>query len=230
MLALVITFASFDWLMSLNPTWYLDHLRGLLLRGQLLEHRGRFWSSWSRWRGAGILFGDYVGVEHIHNLGKLMFAFTCFWAYIGFSQMMLIWIANLPEEMPFYIVRMQGGWAVVGIVAHHRSLLHSLRRFCCRATLKRSPTRLSLVAAWALLMNLLDIFWLVMPSLNPDKVTPHWSLLFAFVGLGGLAARVRLVEVARSLHHPGHAIRILDVSLRYRQPYERRPFPAAEWS
>ena len=51
----------------------------------------------------------------MHNLGKLLFAFTCFWGYIGFSQMMLIWIANLPEEIPFYTVRMQGEWAPVGI-------------------------------------------------------------------------------------------------------------------
>ena len=162
------------------------------------------------------LFADQVNVEHIHNLGKLLFAFTCFWGYIGFSQMMLIWIAGLPEEIPFYIVRMQGEWAAVGIalIVGHFFIPFAL---LLSRDLKRNPVRLSLVAGWALLMNLLDMFWLVMPTLNPDHVTPHWSLLFAFVGLGGLATAFGLWKLRGHYTVPVRDP-FLETSLRYRQP------------
>jgi hypothetical protein len=215
LVAMVITFASFDWLMSLNPTWYSTIF-------------GVYYFAGSFWSTVAILiilvtvargrdpFADHVGVEHIHNLGNLLFAFTCFWGYIGFSQMMLIWIANLPEEIPFYAVRMQGDWAAVGIVLiiGHFVLPFS---FLLSRDLKRTPTRLSLVAGWALLMNLLDLFWLVMPTLNPQRVTPHWSLLFAFVGLGGLTAAFGLWKLRGHYTTPPRDP-FLDVSLRYRQP------------
>jgi hypothetical protein len=215
LVAMIITFGSFDWLMTLNPTWY-STIFGVYF------FAGSFWSTVAiliivvtvaRGRDP---FADYVSVEHIHNLGNLLFAFTCFWGYIGFSQMMLIWIAGLPEEIPFYIVRMRGQWAAVGIalIIGHFFVPFA---FLLSRDLKRNPTRLSLMAGWALLMNLLDIFWLVMPTLNPDKVTPHWSLLFAFVGLGGLGAAFGLWKLRGHYTIPTRDP-YLEVSLRYRQP------------
>jgi hypothetical protein len=215
LLAMVITFASFDWLMSLNPIWF-STIFGVYY------FAGSFWSTIAiliivitvaRGRDP---FADYVNVEHIHNLGKLLFAFTCFWGYIGFSQMMLIWIAGLPEEIPFYIVRMRGEWAAVGIalIVGHFFVPFA---FLLSRDLKRNPLRLSMIAGWALLMNLLDVFWLVMPTLNPNAVTPHWSLLFAYVGLGALATAFGLWKL-RGHHTLPVRDPYLDVSLRYRQP------------
>jgi hypothetical protein len=215
LMAMVITFASFDWLMSLNPIWFSTIF-------------GVYYFSGSLWSTFAILiiistvargrdsFADHVHVEHIHNLGKLLFAFTCFWGYIGFSQMMLIWIANLPEETPFYIVRMRGEWAAVGIalIIGHFFVPFA---FLLSRDLKRNPIHLSLVAGWALLMNLLDIFWLVMPTLNANEATPHWSLLFAFVGLGGLATAFGLWKLRGQYTIPVRDP-FLEVSLRYRQP------------
>jgi hypothetical protein len=215
LMALVLTFAGFDWLMSLNPIWFSTIF-------------GVYYFAGSMWSTIAILiiistvargrdpFADHVHVEHIHNLGKLLFTFTCFWGYIGFSQMMLIWIANLPEETPFYIVRMRGEWAAVGIalIIGHFFVPFA---FLLSRDLKRNPARLSLVAGWALLMNLLDIFWLVMPTYNADKATPHWSLLFAFVGLGGLATAFGLWKLRGQYTIPVRDP-FLDVSLRYRQP------------
>jgi hypothetical protein len=215
LLAFVITFAGFDWLMSLNPVWYSTIF-------------GVYYFSGSLWSTFAILiivvtvargrdsFAEQVNVEHIHNLGKLLFAFTCFWGYIGFSQMMLIWIAGLPEEIPFYIVRMRGEWAAVGIalIVGHFFVPFAL---LLSRDLKRNPVRLSMVAGWALLMNLLDVFWLVMPTLNPDKVTPHWTLLFAFVGLGGLGTAFGLWKLRGHYTLPVRDP-FLETSLRYRQP------------
>jgi hypothetical protein len=215
LLAMVITFASFDWLMSLNPIWFSTIFGVYYFAGSL-------WSTFailiiviavSRGRES---FADQVNAEHLQNLGKLLFAFTCFWGYIGFSQLMLIWIAGLPEEIPFYIVRMRGEWAAVGIalIVGHFFVPFAL---LLSRDLKRNPLRLSIVAGWALLMNLLDMFWLIMPTLNPDSATPHWSLLFAFVGLGGLATAFGLWKL-RGHHTLPVRDPFLEVSLRYRQP------------
>jgi hypothetical protein len=215
LMAIVITFASFDWLMSLNPIWF-STIFGVYY------FAGSFWSTiailiiattLSQGRD---LFGRYVNAEHLHNLGKLLFAFTCFWAYIGFSQMMLIWIANLPEEIPFYIVRMKEPWSTVGIALIVGHFVVPFAILLSR-DIKRKPARLSLVAAWVLLMNLLDLFWLVMPTLNPNDVVVHWSLLFAFIGPGGLAVAF---VVWRMRGHYTVPVRdpFLDTSLRYRQP------------
>ncbi len=215
LMAMVITFASFDWMMSLNPTWF-STIFGVYY------FAGSFWSTiailiivitMARGRDA---FADQVNVEHIHNLGKLLFAFTCFWAYIGFSQMMLIWIAGLPEEVPFYIVRMKGEWAAAGIalIVGHFFIPFAL---LLSRDIKRNPVRLSMVAGWALLMNLLDIFWLIMPTLDPNHVTPHWTLLFAFVGLGALGTAFGLWKL-RGHHTLPVRDPFLETSLRYRQP------------
>jgi len=215
LMAVVITFAAFDWLMSLNPIWFSTIF-------------GVYYFAGSFWSTIAVLIivltvardkdslGRFVGVEHIHNLGKLLFAFTCFWGYIGFSQMMLIWIAGLPEETPFYIVRMKGQWAGVGIFL---ILGHFVVPFAIllMRDIKRKPVRLSLVAGWALLMNLLDVFWLVMPTYDAVKVVPHWSLLFGYVGLGALGVAFALWKIRGHYTVPVKDP-FLGTSLRYRQP------------
>ncbi len=215
LMAMVITFAGFDWLMSLNPTWF-STIFGVYY------FAGSFWSTIAiliivstvaRGRDP---FAEHVNVEHIHNLGKLLLTFTCFWGYIAFSQMMLIWIANLPEETPFYIVRMKGEWAAVGIALIIGHFFVPFGLLLSR-DLKRNPTRLSLVAGWALLMNLLDIFWLVMPTYNANEVTPHIWLLFFFVGLGAAGTAFGLWRLRGQYTIPVRDP-FLEVSLRYRQP------------
>jgi hypothetical protein len=162
------------------------------------------------------LFGEYVTAEHSHNLGKLLFAFTCFWTYIAFSQFMLIWIAGLPEEIPFFITRMRGPWAGVGVflVLGHFAVpfLVLLSR-----KIKRQPQRLALMAFWLLFFNFVDLFWLIMPTLNPNEPTFHWSLVTAFAGVGGVAIAAVIWRLR------GHyAVPVKDpflaTSLRYRQP------------
>jgi hypothetical protein len=215
LMALVFTFAGVDWLMTLNPLWF-STIFGVYY------FAGSFWSTLAvviivttLARGRG-LYGDFVSVEHMHNLGKLLFAFTCFWGYIAFSQMMLIWIANLPEEIGFFKVRMQGAWAPVGIAL---ILGHFLLPFALLLSrdLKRQPKKLSLVAAWALLMNLLDIYWLVMPSLDEHAPRVPWTMFASFIGIGGLCVAFALWRIRGHFTVPVKDP-FLPVSLRYRQP------------
>ena len=218
-MALVITFAAFDWLMSLNPLWF-STIFGVYY------FAGSFWSTLAILiiattlaRGRG-LFGEYVNVEHLHNLGKLLFAFTCFWGYIAFSQMMLIWIANLPEEIGFFTVRMKGDWAYLGILLMVGHFLVPFGLLLSRQ-LKRTPGRLSLVAGWALVMNLVDIFWLVMPTLDEKAVPLSAGMLLglvgSFVGVGGLAVAFAIWRIRGHFTVPVKDP-FLPVSLRYRQP------------
>jgi len=113
--ALTVTFASFDWLMSLEPKWFstifgvyyfsgaaVGFLAAIILLVMLLQATGRLTSS--------------VTVEHYHDLGKLLFGFVVFWGYIAFSQYMLIWYANIPEESVWYLARQQGSWKWVSLV------------------------------------------------------------------------------------------------------------------
>jgi hypothetical protein len=215
LMALVITFAAFDWLMSLNPIWFSTIF-------------GVYYFSGSIWSTLAVLiiasalatgrdlFGRYVSPEHLQNLGKLMFAFTCFWAYIGFSQMMLIWIANLPEEIPFFIVRMKGPWAVwsVALIIGHFVIPFAI---LLSRDIKRKPRALAGVAIWVLLMHLVDLIWLVLPTLDGNKIEIHWSLLFAMVGPGGLGIAYTIWKIRGHYTVPVRDP-FLETSLRYRQP------------
>ena len=121
-IALSFSFAAFDWLMSLDPLWFSTIYGVYFFGGSFLSCISLLVIITDRARGKN-LYGDLVSVEHIHNLGKLMLAFTAFWGYIGFSQLLLIWIAGLPEEIPYYITRIKGEWARHRRVPHPGALL-----------------------------------------------------------------------------------------------------------
>jgi hypothetical protein len=215
LIALVMTFASFDWLMSLSPIWF-STIFGVYY------FSGSFWSTiavliivTTLARGKD-LYGQFVTAEHMHNLGKLLFAMTCFWAYIAFSQLLLIWIGNLPEEVTFYTVRFGEHWAPVGIALLLGHFVVPFA-FLLSRDLKRNPARLSLVAGWALLMNLVDIYWLVMPSYNAERPTLSIWLPLAWLGMGGLAVAIAIWKIRGHYTVPVKDP-FLDVSLRYRQP------------
>ena len=126
-IALAITFAAFDWLMSLNPTWFSTVFGVYYFGGSLVLVAVAAGHHHQPGREAGV-FGGNMNDEHTHNIGKLMLAFACFWTYIAFSQLMLIWIAGLPDETPFYITRFNRGWAGDGHPPHRRPLFHPVRR------------------------------------------------------------------------------------------------------
>jgi hypothetical protein len=126
----------------------------------------------------------------VHDLGKLLLAFTMLWGYVNFSQFLIVWSGNVSEETPFYLNRTHGGWNAVAIalVVFHFALPFAL---LLSRPLKRSPRALAAVAALMLAMQLVDLYWLIGPDLaaHGEGKVPlrvHWMDLAAVVGLGGL--------------------------------------------
>jgi len=214
-MAIAITFAAFDWLMSLNPTWYSTIFGVYFFAGSFLSALSIL--AIVTWQAnlKGV-FGGGMNIEHTHSIGKLMLAFTCFWTYIAFSQLLLIWIAGLPEETPFYITRFKPGWAWMGIVL---ILFHFFAPFgaLLSRSLKRNPKYLSMVALWILCIHYVDIYWLVMPTLYKDGFTFHWTQPLAFAAVGLIAVAVGISRLRGRLPVPMRDP-YLPESLRYRQP------------
>jgi hypothetical protein len=130
------------------------------------------------------------------DIGKLLFAFTVFWAYIGFSQYFLIWYANIPEETIWYLHRTAGSWMTVSLVLGFGHFAVPFL-FLMSRHVKRSKTLLVLGALWMLLMHLIDLHWLVMPTLHHHG--PQVSLLdiTTLLGIGGLFVAVLGLRMRR---------------------------------
>jgi hypothetical protein len=162
-LALTATFAALDLLMSLNPRWSSTIFGVYFFMGSVLAGLVAL-VLLARWLQANGRLGRAVTVEHYHDLGKLMFAFVFFWGYIAFSQYMLIWYANMPEETQFYMVRQIGPWVWVSIALVTVQLLVPFLGLLSRHA-KRNLKVLTFWAVWLLAAHLLDLFWIVMPNL-----------------------------------------------------------------
>jgi hypothetical protein len=131
----------------------------------------------------GLLDG-YVDENHLHDLGKFMFAFTIFWAYIAYSQYMLIWYANLAEETLFFVPRVTGSWTWVSVALLVFKFVVPFMALLPRWA-KRNPTHLSAVAILILIMQFVDIYWLVYPNLNAEKVILGLPEILIFLGFFG---------------------------------------------
>jgi hypothetical protein len=176
--SLTVSFAAFDWMMSLAPAWYstiygVDYFAGAMVGAlallALLVARGR-------WRHE---LPDSVDADHFHALAKLLLTFVLFWVYIGFSQLIVIWSGEVPIERSWYAVRMRGGWGLLGgvLVAGHFAfpfLALLVREF------KRSVAAMAFLGAWLLAMHYLDVYWIMMPD------APHGSAIGYWLDLGGL--------------------------------------------
>ena len=185
-LGLTITFAAFDWLMSLTPMWQSTIYGVYYFSGSFLAAFCVLLLVTVNAQGKD-LYGSVVKTPHYHNLGKLMLAFTAFWAYIAFSQFLLVWIANIPEEAPFYGLRMFGPWRSMSIALF---FLHFVLPFftLLSRTLKEKPRLLAVIAVYLLLIHAVDLYWLIWPAFSGEAgPTFHWTLITAFVGVGGVS-------------------------------------------
>jgi hypothetical protein len=215
-LALTITFASFDWLMSLTPLWQSTIFGVYYFAGSFLAAFCVLTIATVNAQGAN-LYGSVVKLDHFHNLGKLMLAFTAFWAYIGFSQFMLVWIANIPEEAPWYGLRIFGPWRPLSIALF---FLHFVLPFftLLSRNLKLQPRKLAVVAVYLLLIHAVDLYWLVWPALTGETgPTFHWTLVTAFLGVGGISVGFALLQARNRFTLPVKDPYIAE-SLRYVQP------------
>jgi hypothetical protein len=182
LLGLTATFFTFDVLMSLQYSWF-STIYGVY-----------FWAGGIRGSMAacvllvlGLRAGGYltrtITTEHLHDVAKLMFGFTVFWAYIAFSQYFLIWYGNMPEETQFYLLRRNGAWYPASILLPILYFVVPFFLLLPRAN-KRNPTTLALAAGWILVMHAYDLYWQIMPVLHRDTVRLHW-LDFAALAFGG---------------------------------------------
>lgn len=185
--ALSFTFASWDQLMSLEPHWFSTIFGVYTFAGMFYSTLALTCILTIYLKRKGALEG-IVNVNHLHDLGKFMFAFTVFWAYIGFSQFMLIWYANLPEEVGYYILRSTPGWLPISIFLLVGKFMVPFFLLLPRDA-KRSEGRLILVGWFMMIAQWIDVLWMVQPSFFKDG----WRLgLFeigvtlGFVGIFGL--------------------------------------------
>ena len=182
-LALTQTFASIDWMMSLTPHWYSTIFGVYFFAGSFVGFIALLSVVAVAMRRAGLL-DTVISTEHLHDVGKFLFAFTAFWAYIAFCQFLLIWYANLPDETIWYQARLQGSWKTVTIVIMAGHFGVPFFYLMGRAVKRRGST-LAIGGAWLLAMHFLDLYWQVMPTLHPDGIRPSVLDVAAFVAIGG---------------------------------------------
>jgi hypothetical protein len=184
-MGLSLTFAAIDWLQSLGTKWFSSMWGVYYFAGSIVACFGLL-IILTVFLERGPALSGLVRVAHWLSLGKFLLAFTCFWAYISFSQYMLTWVANLPDTVPWILQRSLGGWQnikVLLIVGHFAvPFLILLQR-----SVKMNPPQLAAVALWILFIHYVDLYWVVMPQVMPDHPIPDWSNITAFAGVGGLA-------------------------------------------
>jgi hypothetical protein len=183
-LALTQTFAAIDWIMSLTPHWYSTMFGVYFFAGSFVGFIALLSLLAVAMRGAGLL-DTAISVEHLHDVGKLLFGFTAFWAYIGFSQFFLMWYANLPEETVWYKARLDGSWLAISLflmVGHFVAPFFYLMG----RDVKRKGATLAFGAAWLLTMHFVDLYWQVMPTLHPEGFSPSLLDVAALVAVGGV--------------------------------------------
>jgi len=181
-----VTFASFDWLMSLNPHWYSTIFGVYFFGGLFLSGVALITLILLLLRTAGVM-QDVVTPEHYHDLGKLLLGFTIFWAYIGFAQYFLIWYANIPEETNWYQVRWVGNWKAIGylLIFGHFAFPFLVLVF---QRIKRNVPVMIFMTVWLLIMHWFDLYYLIYPTLLPDGFSLGWIELVTVVGLAGMCA------------------------------------------
>lgn len=192
---LTLTFAAFDWVMSLEPTWYSTIYGVYVFAGATIAIHALVTIVTLGLKSRGLL-GEAVNVEHYHDLGKMTFGFIVFHAYVGFSQMMLQWYANIPEEIVYYHVRWHAeGWKGVSyFLAFGHFALPFL--FLISRVIKRRLPLLAFGCMWMLVVHVVDIYWFVMPPYQPGLAL-HWLDIACLFAVGGTYLTVVLLLMRR---------------------------------
>src|SRR5256884_2041992 len=208
MFALCLTFGAFDWLMSLNYHWFSTMFGVYIFAGAAGSSMSLLVLVITALRRAGY-FKDVITVEHYHIMGKWMLAFSIFWAYIRFGQYMLILYANIPEGTQVFFTPNTETWGAAGI------LFVVGRFFVCfvillMRSIKTHPHQLCIVAGWILLMQMLDIYIIVLPSLHGTGFHPRiWDLL-SLIAIGATLGFVYLRLVPRTSLFPVRDPRLIE--------------------
>lgn len=186
--ALTFTMSSFDLLMSLAPEWFSTMFGVYCFAGLFYSVLALTAIVTVYLQSIGKLDG-ILNENHLHDLGKFMFAFTVFWAYIGFSQFMLIWYANLPEETGYFIRRLHGGWAYISLFLLIGKFMAPFF-FLLPREAKRNPRVLFMIGIFMLIAQWIDVLWMVQPqflAMGPRLGLSEFGILLGFLGIFGLS-------------------------------------------
>lgn len=191
---LTLTFATFDWMMSRDPFWYstiygVYYFSGcvvgafalLSVVAMVMQRSGRLEQA--------------ITADHYQDLGKYTFGFIVFWGYIAFSQYMLMWYANIPEETEWYHRRQSGPWGYVSVLLIVGHFFIPFLALISRGA-KRHRGILGTMCVWILAMHWIDVYWLIMPESSLQRVPLSWMDLATFAGIGGLCTAAALLWLA----------------------------------
>jgi len=190
-----VTFMSIDWVLSVDPKWFSTIFGLLFIASQGL-------TSMAFLIALMVLLyyrkpmSEILTQRHLHDLGKFLLALVMVWAYFSFSQFLIIWAGNLPEEIPWYIVRLNNGWEFVGLllVVGHFALPFAL---LLSRDLKRNFKFLAGVAVFILFMRLVDLYWLVTPTFRKEGFGLHWLDLTVPCGIVGIWLAYFLMQLEK---------------------------------
>ena len=182
--AISFTMASFDQLMSLDPHWFSTMFGVYCFAGLFYANLAATCLLTLYLKSKGKLEG-IVNDNHLHDLGKFMFAFTVFWAYIGFSQFMLIWYANMPEETGYYLHRFHGGWFSVSVFLLVGKFMVPFIGLLARGA-KRNPRILATAGIFMLIAQWVDVMWMVQPEFFKEGPQFGWVEVGTTVGFLGI--------------------------------------------
>jgi hypothetical protein len=181
---LLVTFASVDWIVSLEKDWYSTMFGVILAGGQILVAFAFIVVLLAMFQNQAPFAGTVNKVQY-HQLGNLLLTFVLFWTYVSFGQLLIIYSGDLPNELHWYLHRVAGSWkAVIAVIAlFHFFLPFFLLLF---RGIKKSVPAIATLAALLFIVHIVDMYWLVMPTLHPDGVSVSWMDFTAPIGVGGL--------------------------------------------
>jgi hypothetical protein len=201
---LTMSFASLDWVMSIEPDWFSTIYSALFMVGQVLSALAFVMAM------LGVLafsepLSSIVTPRYLNDLGNMLLTFVILWAYMAFSQFLIIWSGNLPDEITWYVHRVRGGWQwmAAGVLAFHFGVPFLL---LLSRDIKRNVRRLSALAGAVLFMRLVDMVWNVDPAFNTARIRVHWMDGVASLGVGGIWMTAFVSQLKRRplvpLHDP----------------------------
>jgi hypothetical protein len=182
--AFTTTFMSIDWVMSIHPEWFSTMFGLLFIAGQGLTGMA-FLITVMVMLSTRRPMSEVLTPRHLHDLGKFLLCMVMVWAYFSFSQFLIVWAGNLPEEIPYYLVRINNGWGFVALalVAGHFALPFAL---LLSRDLKRNFKLLASIAVFILFMRLVDLYWVVTPEFRQQSFGFSWMDFTVPMGLIGL--------------------------------------------
>lgn len=179
-----VTFASVDWFMSLDPEWF-STIYGFIFVAAWSLSALAFTIAVMAALSKSEPMSNIVGQSHFHDLGKLLLALVMLWSYFAFSQFLIIWSGNLPEEIRWYHPRLHGAWGAIALAV---IVLHFAFPFLflLSRSFKRNAGKLVIVAVLVLVMRLFDLFWMIAPNFTGEHFHISWMDVVAPIGMGGL--------------------------------------------